>query len=527
MSAGPGSQGFAARSRHDLLTYVNHICGFTELILDLSQEQLQAGDAARLHAILADGRKLAALIDALFDPLVSAEKRRLMGAEGVRQQLRAPLLRILDTGELLLQAWQGRGDGAAEDLGNVVLAAQELTALLDTGLDLTTSTSALQSRASEPAAPEPEPLRGGRVLVVDDNEANREVLSRHLQRMGCAVSTAAHGRAAMQMLRAEPVDLVLLDVMMPEMDGYEVLAQIKASDSLRHLPVIMISALDQMDAVVRCIQAGAADFLSKPFEPVLLRARVAACIEVKRLHDQERGYRHQMEDYNLHLETRVREQVRALTKAQLGTIFALSKLAESRDTDTGDHLDRMREYSRLLAIELARHPAYAGVIDDGFVDCLYAASPLHDIGKVAIPDAVLRKPGKLEPEEFELMKTHSRLGADCLRAVHGQHPGNDFIGMGIQIAESHHEKWDGSGYPNGLRGEEIPLAARLCALADVYDALTSKRCYKPAFPHEKAVEIIRAESGRAFAPDVVEAFLVIAHTFPAVALRYSDGAGQL
>jgi len=207
------------------------------------------------------------------------------------------------------------------------------------------------------------------------------------------------------------------------------------------------------------------------------------------------------------LEGRVEQQVKEISSAQLAAIFAMSKLAESKDPETGEHLERMREYCRVLSQELARLPRYHDVITQAFQDNIYAASPLHDIGKVGVPDNILLKPGPLNDDEWVIMKSHPLIGGETLRAVDRQYPGSEFIRAGIDIAECHHEKWNGSGYPRGLSGEQIPLAARILALGDVYDALTSKRCYKDKFSHDKSRSIIVEQTGTHFDPDVVEAFL--------------------
>jgi putative two-component system response regulator len=345
------------------------------------------------------------------------------------------------------------------------------------------------------------------ILVVDDNETNRAMLSRRLAAQGYAVTTAEDGPSALRLLQTQPFDLVLLDIMMPGMDGYEVLQRLKQDQLLRHLPVIVITAVDDVDSTVRCIEMGAEDHLHKPFNPTLLRARVGACLEKKRLYDQEQGYRDQLRRHSAELEERVRNQVQEISSSQLATIFAMSRLAESKDPETGSHLERMREYCKTLSQCLSTTDRYGDTVDELFVETIYAASPLHDIGKVGVPDPILLKPGRLTPEEWVLMKTHCTIGADTLRAVHEHHPGNAFIRMGIDIAQNHHEKWDGSGYPYGLAGEDIPLAARILAVGDVYDALTSKRCYKDAFTHEASAEIIVQGRGTHFDPDLVDAFL--------------------
>jgi putative two-component system response regulator len=354
------------------------------------------------------------------------------------------------------------------------------------------------------------------LLVVDDMEVNRDLLGRRLKKNGYRISFAVDGHDALEKIRADHFDLVLLDIMMPRLDGFQVLETLKADDNLRHIPIIMITALNEMDSVVRCIEMGAEDYLPKPFNTTLLQARINAALEKKRLHDLQADYRLRIEEHNALLEEQVRRQVQEITSTQLATIFAMSKLAESRDPETGQHLERVREYCRILATHLNKGETYGHLIDDKFIDNIYAASPLHDIGKVGVPDHVLLKNGKLTPEEWEAMKTHTVVGAETLRAVNAQHPGNSFIHMGIEIAESHHEKWNGSGYPHNLKGASIPLSARIAALADVYDALTSKRCYKEAMSHEKAREIILAERGQHFDPLIVDAYSEIELEFRSI-----------
>ena len=353
------------------------------------------------------------------------------------------------------------------------------------------------------------------ILVVDDNEMNRDVLTRRLKRQDYIIHTAVNGREALDKLASNNIDLMLLDIMMPEMDGIEVLELVKNDEQLRHIPVIMITALDEIKSVAKCIEMGAEDYLPKPFNPVLLMARVTACLEKKQLHDREQQYTH-------NLESQVQQQIREIAESQLSTIFATSKLAESKDPETGAHLERMRMYCRILAEDLSKTEKYSAIINDGYIDCIYTASPLHDIGKVGVPDNILSKPGKLDREEFETMKTHTTIGGDTLRAVDEKHPGNDFIRMGIEIADNHHEKWDGTGYPAGKKGEEIPLCARILALADVYDALTSVRCYKEAFSHDKSKGIIIDGKALHFDPDIVDAFIRCEEQFIEVRKRYQD-----
>ena len=360
------------------------------------------------------------------------------------------------------------------------------------------------------------------LLIVDDNEMNRDLLLRRLGNSGYQLAAAENGKEALEKMRQQSFDLVLLDIMMPVMDGYETLEVMQKDEVLQRIPVIMITALDDVDCAVRCIEMGAVDYVTKPFNPVLLKARVGASLERKRLSDQEQRHREEIEGSNKDLSDEVRAKIREISESQLAAIFAMSKLAESRDPETGEHLERMREYCRLLSEQLSRMPRYRSIIDREFVENIYAASPLHDIGKVGIEDRVLLKPGSLTDDEWVLMKQHPIIGAETLREVDRQHPGNAFIHTGIEIAEGHHEKWNGTGYPYGRSGEEIPLVARILALGDVYDALTSKRCYKDAFSHEKSRSIIQEGSGSHFDPDVVLAFFETEDEFMRVKMDHKD-----
>ncbi|UCH53073.1 MAG: response regulator, partial [Pseudomonadota bacterium] len=269
------------------------------------------------------------------------------------------------------------------------------------------------------------------ILVADDNSLNRDLLERRLLAQGHDVETVANGLQALARLKRGGVSLLLLDIMMPELDGFEVLRHIKADEALQNIPVIVITALDELESAARCIELGAEDYLAKPFNPTLLRARVGACLEKRRLYQQQAEYRAVLTHCNALLEERVKAQGEENSTAQLAAIYAMSRLAESKDPETGAHLERMREYCRLLSRELARRSIYADQIDEKFVDTIYAASPLHDIGKVGVPDHVLLKPGKLDAEEWQIMKTHPIIGAETLRAVHGQYGPNEFVRMGI------------------------------------------------------------------------------------------------
>lgn len=360
------------------------------------------------------------------------------------------------------------------------------------------------------------------LLVVDDNEINRDILLRRLTHYGYTTKIADCGQSAINIMGEETFDMVLLDLMMPDLNGYQVLEYMKSQEDLNQIPVVMVSAIDEADTMVKCIELGAEDYLTKPVNTVLLEAKVAACLEKRRMRKKEAALRKQIEGYNNQLQEKVSAQVKEISSIQLAAIFAMSKLAESRDPETGEHLERVREYCKLISAQLSILPKYTAMIDQTFIDNIYAASPLHDIGKVGVPDKILLKEGKLTGNEWNSIKMHPVIGAETLRAVDKQYPGNSFIQTGIDIAEFHHEKWNGNGYPHGLSKDQIPLVARIMALGDVYDALTSKRCYKEAFSHEKSVKIITKDSGEHFDPEVIDAFLNVEKEFMAIRDIHQD-----
>lgn len=368
------------------------------------------------------------------------------------------------------------------------------------------------------------------VLVVDDLIENIDLLKTFLKPRGFEVVTARSGEAALELIAARPPDVVLLDVVMPGIGGIETCRRIKENEATARIPVVMITGVSEHDVNVRSLQAGADDFLTKPLDSSLLEARLRNCLRSKMLQDRVLRYQAQLEEYNERLEMRIRERTAQLERTQQVTVFALARLSEARDTETGAHLDRMRRYVRILALEMSTWDEYRETLDSLFVEQLYFSSPLHDIGKVGIPDEILLKPGKLTDEEFEIMKWHTIIGGDTLTDADVQAGTHSFLEMSRDIAYAHHEKWNGSGYPNGLSGKAIPLAARIVALGDVYDALTSKRPYKPAFPHEKAHTIIMEGNGTHFDPDVVKAYLKREKDFIAIKEELQDtddGASRL
>ena len=355
------------------------------------------------------------------------------------------------------------------------------------------------------------------ILVVDDMPANLELLSGLLKDSHYKIRAAISGELALQAARNDPPDLILLDINMPRLDGYEVCRRLKADAKLKDIPVIFLSALSEPMDKVKAFGVGGVDYVTKPFQFEEVRARVETHLRLRRMQLE-------LERHNLHLEDLVREQVAEISDSQLAAIIALTKLAESRDDNTGAHIERTRTFARALAEKMRDDPSHSGSITESFIESIYHTAALHDIGKVGILDSILLKPGKLTPKEFEIMKTHSIIGANTLQTARGKYPKSAFLNMGMDISRSHHEKWDGSGYPDGLAGEAIPLAARIMAVADVYDALRAERPYKPAFSHERSCRIILENSGSHFDPAVIAAFRGIEAGFSGILERIAESA---
>jgi putative two-component system response regulator len=349
-------------------------------------------------------------------------------------------------------------------------------------------------------------VQGSSVLIVDDAPENLRLLSALLKRGGLVPRPVTSGKLAIEAAVADPPDLVLLDVRMPQMSGVDVCRWFKQDARLCSIPVIFVSGLEGTDDKVEAFRVGGVDYVSKPFQDEEVLARIRTHLRLSRLHVELLSHTQQ-------LEQRIAEQVKVVTASQLATIFALAKLAEARDDDTGQHIERVQTFSRVLAEQMREVRLHTAQLTTAFIDNLCETASLHDIGKVGIPDAILLKPGKLTTEEFAEMKKHCALGADTLAAVLRRHPDNQFLRMGVDVARSHHEKWDGSGYPDGLKGAAIPLAARIVALADFYDALTSKRCYRPASSHGETAKMIQEARGTHFDPDVVTAFSTLDSQF--------------
>lgn len=329
-------------------------------------------------------------------------------------------------------------------------------------------------------------------LVIDDDSLARLAIQNTLLEGGYEVLTAGNGQEGLELLSQNQVQLVICDWEMPVMNGIEFCKAVRNSNLNRYIYVIMLTSNNQSEDIISGLHAGADDYVTKPFHPgeLLMRANVG-------------------------------QRIIGLESREM-TIFALAKLAESRDPETGAHLERVRSYCRVLALQLQKQPRYQNLVDDNFINLVYETSPLHDIGKVAIPDSVLLKPGRLTDSEYELMKTHTLKGAETLAAAVKQFPNARFLQMAHDIALHHHERFDGDGYPYGLAGEAIPLESRIVAVADVYDALTSKRVYKESYSHEMAAEIIQNESGSHFDPEIVAAFLEVEDEFIQIRKNNAD-----
>lgn len=345
------------------------------------------------------------------------------------------------------------------------------------------------------------------ILIVDDEEINLKVLSGFVESFGYDFLLAGSGREALELL--DKADLVLLDVMMPDMDGFAVVQHIRSLPGFQDLPVVMATALSDKRDRLDAVRAGASDFITKPVDVTELRIRLDAHLRLKEYHDQVMSYQEGLERLVAERTRELEEAQEAKMAAHLETLRRLSQAAEYKDEDTARHIDRMSRYSALLAEKLG--------LDAEEVELVLHASPMHDIGKIGIPDSILLKPGPLTPAEWEVMKTHAMIGAKILDS-----PSSRYLEAGRIIALSHHEKWDGSGYPRGLAGEDIPLHGRICAVADVFDALTTRRPYKQAYSNDRALEILREGRGSHFDPRLFDLFLAHLDEFLVIQERFRD-----
>ncbi|MEO7793761.1 MAG: two-component system response regulator [Thermoanaerobaculia bacterium] len=367
----------------------------------------------------------------------------------------------------------------------------------------------------------PEYPKKATILVVDDTPDNLTLMS-GLLKDRYRVKVASSGEKALTIVRGdEPPDLILLDIMMPVHSGYDVCGELKADPLTRGIPVIFLTAMSNVEDEQRGLELGAVDYITKPISPPIVLARVATHLAIKAAADFLR-------DQNDYLEAEVARRTAEVSAIQDVTILALASLAETRDLDTGNHIRRTQFYLRALAKQLQSHPRFRRFLDDATIEMLFKSAPLHDIGKVGIPDRILLKPGKLDVEEYEVMKTHATIGRDAILQAEERLGTNvEFLRYAKEIAYGHQERWDGSGYPEGKVGEEIPVSARLMAVADVYDAMVSRRVYKEGMAHEEALAILHAGRGTHFDPDMVDAFLAIEAEIRGVSALLRDSDAEL
>lgn len=353
------------------------------------------------------------------------------------------------------------------------------------------------------------------ILVIDDTADNLSLIANLLKPL-YHVKVANSGEKGLSYLHSNTLpDLILLDIMMPGISGYDVLTRLKADQRTQFIPIIFLTAMCSPKDEKKGLDLGAVDYITKPISPPILIARIKTQLQNKEMAQFLR-------DRNAFLEDEVKKRTKEISVIQIVTISTMTSLAETRDTDTGNHIRRTQHYVKKLAQHLQNHPRFAAFLNDEMIDTLFNTAPLHDIGKIGIPDAILLKPGKLTVEEFEIMKTHSYIGYKAIQTAEEQLECEVvFLKTAKEIAYTHHEKWDGTGYPQGLKGEAIPISGRLMAVADVYDALINRRIYKDKIPHAEAVRIMLEGRGSHFDPDMIDAFMEIQADFQAIAMKFS------
>jgi len=347
------------------------------------------------------------------------------------------------------------------------------------------------------------------ILVVDDQLQNVELLEAQLVPLGYEIIRATNGKDALTIITGNEIDLMLLDIMMPGMDGFEVIRRVRQGTKTRLLPIILVTALRETEDRIKGIEAGCDDFISKPVDKMELFARVRSLLKVKDYNDLMLNYRKELESEVTARTEQLKKALERIKTASLDTIYRLSVASEYKDKDTGAHIKRMSRYSVAVARRMG--------LDENTIETILYSAPMHDLGKIGIPDQILMKPAILDPAEWKIMKMHTVIGAKILQGSDAE-----FIKSGESIALSHHEKWDGSGYPNGVKGQEIPIAGRIVAIADVFDALTSKRPYKEPFTIEKSLAIVKEGRGTHFDPDVVDAFFDIQEEILNIKKQYNE-----
>lgn len=359
------------------------------------------------------------------------------------------------------------------------------------------------------------------ILVVDDTADNLTLMSALLKDL-YTVKVANTGEKALKYLQGDiHPDLILLDIIMNGLSGYDVIKELKSNPKTREIPVIFLTSMSSVEDENKGLELGAVDYITKPISPAIVLTRIKSQLQVKAASTF-------LNNKNLYLQTEIAKRTAEIIAVQDVTILAMASLAETRDLETGNHIRRTQNYVKALAEQLKTHPNFGYFLSDVMIETLFKSAPLHDIGKVGIPDRILLKPGKLTPDEFEIMKTHTTLGRDAIKHAEKELGVQvEFLRIAKEIAYNHQEKWDGSGYPTGVSGNDIPISARLMALADVYDALISRRVYKEPMSHETAVKIILEGKGKHFDPDIVDAFLQLQDVFQGIAAHFSDSAADI
>src|SRR5574344_67367 len=342
-----------------------------------------------------------------------------------------------------------------------------------------------------------------KVLIIDDNELNLKILGLILKKAKYNVDTIVNPKYALDEIVANPPDIILLDISMPEIDGFKLCSLIKHNEKVHNIPVIFLTMHSSPEFIVRGFEYGAVDYITKPYNAEEIKVRLATHLKIQELQNK-------LYEITKLLEQKVHEQVIKISDTQMEMIYSLAKLAQSRESGSKQKIERIRRYCYILVNSLQKNPKYSELIDEKFVKNIFSASPLYDIGKVGIPDRVLLYTEKYSEEDFEIMKKHTLIGYDTLNEVLQKFGDNKFIEMGAQIARSHHEHWDGTGYPDMLKGEEIPLSARIISILDTYDALTTQRNYKKIISHQEALDIIKSEAGKQFDSNIVEEFINVA-----------------
>ncbi len=338
------------------------------------------------------------------------------------------------------------------------------------------------------------------ILVVDDDKTNL-TLAQKILLSQFRIAATNSGKAALKYLEHNHPDLILLDINMPEMDGFDVLEQIRGDKRTADIPIIFLTADDKADTEIKCFQMGAMDFVRKPFIPDVLMSRVSKTIELEQ-------YRNNLEKMVEEQADKITESTRRISAIQDSVIVGIANLIESRDGSTGKHVKNTQIFVKMIADELHKRGLFPGELTEEFIENIRKAAPLHDVGKIKVPDAVLQKPGKLTVEEFETMKTHTVQSRKIIDTIIGDVEDGEYVKVVGDIAMYHHERWDGTGYPTGLAGEDIPLAARIMAVADVFDALYEERVYKPPIrPIERILQIMMEGRGTQFDPAIIDVFM--------------------